>query len=238
MHLLDDGHIHAVTFANCLAAFVVLMPSATILIEPTISASFLPLANSMPTLRLRLKSAGAGQDQVAQTGQPGQSELRPPMATARRVISAKPRVISAAVALCPRPMPSNTPAPIATTFLIEPPISTPIVSWLVYSRKVGPEKAVWMLLRQGRIFRRYYQCRRFEPRTSLAKVGPDITATRGSKLCPTTWRITSDIRSNVPFSSPLVALTKTWIRQERQHPLVQAAHQVRWHHAQYHRRRP
>src|ERR1035441_2121803 len=56
---------------------------------------------------------------------------RPPMATANRVISAKPRVISAAMALFPSPIPCNTPAPMATTFLIEPPISTPIGSELV-----------------------------------------------------------------------------------------------------------
>ena len=50
------------------------------------------------------------------------------MATANRVISANPRVISAAMALWPSPRPCNTPAPMAITFLMEPPISTPIVS--------------------------------------------------------------------------------------------------------------
>jgi len=45
--------------------------------------------------------------------------------------------------------------------------------------------------------------------TSLAKVGPEMTATLG--LCAARARTVSaksDIRSNVPFSSPLVALMK------------------------------
>ena len=94
------------------------MPSATIFMELTISSSFRPCASSTPTVRLRLKSPRAGQDQVAEAGQTRQRLGRPPIATARRVISANPRVISAAMALCPSPMPCNTPAPMATTFLI------------------------------------------------------------------------------------------------------------------------
>ena len=54
-----------------------------------------------------------------------------PQATPNRVISANPRVTSAAFALSPNPMPSQTPAAMATTFFNEPPNSTPAISVLV-----------------------------------------------------------------------------------------------------------
>ena len=51
-----------------------------------------------------------------------------PSATPIRVISARPRVISATRVFEPKPRPSHTPAPIAMTFLSAPPTSTPITS--------------------------------------------------------------------------------------------------------------
>ncbi len=56
---------------------------------------------------------------------------RAPMAMPRRVISASPRVSSAALALSPKPRPSQRPAAMAMTFLTAAPISTPTVSALV-----------------------------------------------------------------------------------------------------------
>ena len=54
-----------------------------------------------------------------------------PIATPRRVISARPRVMSAARALKPMPRPSQAPMATAITFLIAPPTCTPIGSALV-----------------------------------------------------------------------------------------------------------
>ena len=51
-----------------------------------------------------------------------------PRARPKRVISAKPRAISAARAFWPSPAPSTTPQAIASTFLTAPPISAPITS--------------------------------------------------------------------------------------------------------------
>ena len=51
-----------------------------------------------------------------------------PSATPSRIISASPRVISATRVLAPKPSPSEMPAPIASTFLVAPPTSTPIMS--------------------------------------------------------------------------------------------------------------
>ena len=53
-----------------------------------------------------------------------------PMATPSRVISASPRVISAARGLLPSPSPSRIPAAMAITFLSAPPSSTPTTSSL------------------------------------------------------------------------------------------------------------
>src|SRR5208282_3649709 len=51
-----------------------------------------------------------------------------PYARPKRTSSAKPRVVSAAAALAPRPRPLTIPAAIASTFLAAPPISTPRTS--------------------------------------------------------------------------------------------------------------
>ena len=51
-----------------------------------------------------------------------------PSATPSRIISARPRVISATRVLAPKPRPSEMPAPMASTFLVAPPTSTPIMS--------------------------------------------------------------------------------------------------------------
>src|SRR5499427_859208 len=53
---------------------------------------------------------------------------RAPYASPNRISSAKPRVVSAAAALAPRPRPVTMPAAIASTFLAAPPISTPRTS--------------------------------------------------------------------------------------------------------------
>ncbi len=52
-----------------------------------------------------------------------------------------PRVMSAAFVLSPPPRPSDIPAAIASTFLTDPPISTPRTSWLTYTRRRGPMNA-------------------------------------------------------------------------------------------------
>ena len=57
-----------------------------------------------------------------------------PMAMARRVISARPRVTKAARALRPYSRPSERPVAIAMTFLTAPPTATPMTSVLPYRR--------------------------------------------------------------------------------------------------------
>ena len=59
---------------------------------------------------------------------PATVSASPPSATARRVSSAKPRVIRAAWALRPRPRPSTMPQAMASTFFTAPPASAPIMS--------------------------------------------------------------------------------------------------------------
>ena len=61
---------------------------------------------------------------------PASVSRRAPLAVPKRVISAKPRAMSAAWAFWPRPLPSTTPQAIASTFLTAPPISAPVTSSL------------------------------------------------------------------------------------------------------------
>src|ERR1700675_3452768 len=57
-----------------------------------------------------------------------------PWATPKRVISARPRVSRAALALSPKPRPSQMPAAMPITFLSAPANSTPTTSAFVYVR--------------------------------------------------------------------------------------------------------
>ena len=61
-----------------------------------------------------------------------------PSAKPRRVISARPRVTSAARAFKPKSRPSHSPVAIASTFLTAPPTSTPTMSSLAYTRRAEP----------------------------------------------------------------------------------------------------
>lgn len=82
---------------------------------------------------MRLRESG--EEQVATRSPIPDSPARvagwAPMATASRVVSARPRVMSIAVALSPRPMPEAIPTARAMTFFTAPPSSQPVTSVLV-----------------------------------------------------------------------------------------------------------
>ena len=63
--------------------------------------------------------------------------------TPRRTISANPLVISAPRVLSPKPRPSSIPAASAITFFKDPANSTPTISFVVYTRKLGVRKRFW-----------------------------------------------------------------------------------------------
>jgi len=109
-------------------ASVVLTPSATIFISPRMSSSFWPLARCRPTCRLRERSPVQVSTRSPMPDRPMKVERSPPMALPSLLISCRPRVMSAARALPPKPRPSATPAAMATMFLIAPPSSTPRTS--------------------------------------------------------------------------------------------------------------
>src|SRR5699024_5611985 len=67
-----------------------------------------------------------------------------PKLTPNLVISANPRVISAALALSPKFKPSEIPAPNAIIFFNAPPSSTPITSSLVYTLKFSLKNKCWV----------------------------------------------------------------------------------------------
>ena len=101
-------------------------PSATWPRSARMSASALPRRELDADRAVARQVAGRGEDQVAEARQAHEGlGASAPRATPRRVISARPRVTSAARALRPRPMPSAMPVAIASTFLTAPPTSTP-----------------------------------------------------------------------------------------------------------------
>src|SRR5262249_12962715 len=81
--------------ARSIAALLVSMPSATICIEPTISSRPFPAANCIPTIRLRLRAPVQVSSRSPRPASPASVRPSPPTASANRVISAKPLVISA-----------------------------------------------------------------------------------------------------------------------------------------------
>ena len=66
------------------------------------SSSVWPCASAMPSARFRLRS-GSGQNRSPMPARPAKVSGLAPRATPSRVISASPRVISAARGLCPSP---------------------------------------------------------------------------------------------------------------------------------------
>ena len=104
-----------------------------------------------------------------------------PRARPKRVISAKPRAISAARALRPSPAPSTTPQAMASTFLTAPPISAPTMSVDSIGTEMRPGERPGdvggeCLIRGGQ-----RDAVGSPAATSWAKVGPDSTAMRPSR---------------------------------------------------------
>jgi hypothetical protein len=131
-HLLGDGHLHFVCpgQSECSRGRPYAFSDFALKLRQD-RGKPMPPAEFNTHGAVARKRTGAGEHQVAQPGKAGQRFPGPPQATARRVISAMPRVMMAAALLCPRPSPDAIPAAIAMTFLSAPPISTPITSSLV-----------------------------------------------------------------------------------------------------------
>jgi hypothetical protein len=102
------------------------------LLQPGQNLLDLPAApDPEPTRRLRDRSPVQVSTRSPTPDSPRKVTGFAPKATPSRVISASPRVISAARELSPDSMPSATPTAIAMTFLSAPPSSTPTTSELV-----------------------------------------------------------------------------------------------------------
>src|SRR5918998_3408237 len=105
-----------------------LTPSATWRVVAVISATVRPWPSSSPNVRFR----DNGDEQVAtRSPRPASPEKvygSAPRAEPSRLISARPRVITEAVALAPNPRPVAIPTASAITFFVAPPRSQPTTS--------------------------------------------------------------------------------------------------------------
>ena len=93
--------------------------------RPRSSAAGLPCARANPKLVLREVRLVAVSRRSPRPDRPIRVSRRAPRASAKRVISASPRVISEARAFSPRPCSMVTPAAMAITFFSAPASSTP-----------------------------------------------------------------------------------------------------------------
>ena len=110
-------------------------PSATVRRSAISSAALRPSPIALPSEKLRLLVEEQVSTRSPRPDRPASVSRRPPIASPKRVISAKPRAISAARAFWPSPRPSATPQAIASTFLTAPPTSAPATS----SVQIGAE---------------------------------------------------------------------------------------------------
>src|SRR6266702_4485319 len=117
------------------AARAVFTPSATEARPARACDSAVPRASSTPSERFRDSGPVAVRIRSPIPARPANVAGSAPSATPSRVISASPRVSSAARVLCPNPSPSRMPAASAITFLSAPPSSTPATSVCEYTRK-------------------------------------------------------------------------------------------------------
>src|SRR5688500_9158217 len=111
-------------------------PSAMVSVPVRISCSERPFPTSTPTARLRLRAPVQVSTRSPIPASPAKVSCRAPNATPSRVVSASPRVMSAARELSPSPSPSAIPVATAITFLTAPATSTPRRSSVVYTRNV------------------------------------------------------------------------------------------------------
>src|SRR6266487_18739 len=110
------------------AVRVVFTPSTTAAFPASACCSVCPCPRATPSDRLRDRAPVAVRIKSPMPARPAKVTGCAPSVTPRRVISARPRVISAARVLKPSPRPSRMPAASAITFLSAPASSTPTTS--------------------------------------------------------------------------------------------------------------
>src|SRR5947208_12174419 len=154
----------------------VFTPSTTAARPASASSRRFPSPSSTPSWWLRDWGPVAVRMRSPIPASPANVDGSAPSATPNRVISASPRVISAARVLWPIPSPSRMPAARAMTFLSAPASSTPSMSVAEYTRKNPVENTCWT--RWATVCSRAAATTAVGWRayTSRANEGPDSTA--------------------------------------------------------------
>src|SRR6266550_850097 len=129
--------------ASVTAERAVFTPSTTAASPASASSRRFPSPSSTPSWWLRDWGPVAVRMRSPIPASPANVDGSAPSATPNRVISASPRVISAARVLWPIPSPSRMPAARAMTFLSAPASSTPSTSVAEYTRKNPVENTCW-----------------------------------------------------------------------------------------------
>src|SRR5947208_393476 len=154
----------------------VFTPSTTAARPANASSRRFPSPSSTPSWWLRDSGPVAVSMRSPIPASPANVDGSAPSATPNRVISASPRVISAARVLWPIPRPSRMPAARAMTFLSAPASSTPSTSVAEYTRKNPVENTCctrWATVCSRAAATTAVGWRAY---TSRANEGPDSTA--------------------------------------------------------------
>mmetsp|Transcript_407 Transcript_407/g.683 ORF Transcript_407/g.683 Transcript_407/m.683 type:complete len:204 (+) Transcript_407:4010-4621(+) len=166
-------HLALIIFTNALD---VSTPSATSVVDARISSIVSPFPSLYPNLRLRDR----GPKQVPKVSPTPDRPLmvlgRAPNANPNLLISAQPLVTNPLIAFVPRPNPSHIPAASAITFLTAPPISTPMTSFVVNTRKFSLDKISAKSSASNRSSEAITTAVATPSQISLAKLGPERKA--------------------------------------------------------------
>ena len=126
-----------------------------------------------------------------------------PSATAKRVISAKPRVTSAARAFMPYSRPSERPVAMAMTFLTAPPTAAPMMSVLAYRRMTGVFSSCTSPLIHFSFSEAKTTAQGSCLASSWAKLGPERTPilSLSGRISRTTWKVSRPVSSSKPLQA-------------------------------------
>mmetsp|Transcript_36970 Transcript_36970/g.52226 ORF Transcript_36970/g.52226 Transcript_36970/m.52226 type:complete len:238 (-) Transcript_36970:798-1511(-) len=179
-------------------------PSATSVVDALICSIVSPCPSRKPNFRFR-DSGPKHVPKVSPTPDNPASVLGfAPKVSPSRLISPQPLVTKPLIAFVPSPRPSHIPAASAMTFLTAPPISTPMTSLLVKTRKLSSESSSARSLANNSSSEATTTAVATPSQISLAKDGPDKKAY--GRSAPRVSLKMSAINPKLDVSIPLDAL--------------------------------
>mmetsp|Transcript_13030 Transcript_13030/g.20221 ORF Transcript_13030/g.20221 Transcript_13030/m.20221 type:complete len:214 (-) Transcript_13030:628-1269(-) len=179
-------------------------PSATSVVDSRISSIVSPFPSRYPNFLFRDKGPKHVPNVSPTPDKPAIVLAFAPNVNPSRLISPQPRVTRPLIAFVPKPSPSHMPAASAITFFTAPPISTPITSLVVNTRKESSDNRPAKSLASIRSSDAITTAVATPSQISRAKDGPERKAY--SRSSPRVSRRISFIKPSDEVSIPFEAL--------------------------------